>query len=781
MQESRDRLTRKFEWEQASPIFCIDATITALFIVETSPSLDYLHALNRSNMLEAPQGSMERDHLCSVCGALDFHTLLFVSGDQEEQVTSKSFDFGTLECVIERAKECKLCELVIEAATRINGGEELPIHQNGEAIKCELVPWHFCTYYDIQFEGKNVSLFSLNRITVRFNPAPWSPDQDQGSEVVLQAHWDPDQEDAPLKYSAGSGRLITDKLDTEKVKDWIRRCEHQHGETCHNPPWLKTHNMVERLKVIDVQKRCIVKAPSDCRYVALSYVWGEQELAFKSTVQNMQQLYEEFGLDDIVLPKVIKDAMELVKNLGEKYLWLDAYCILQEDEKEVAHFVGKMDLVYAGALMTVIVGAGENADSGLPGMGDWQRKPIQGSVKIGKNLGLMQSVLQGLSRHLQYSRWNTRGWTFQERLLSRRALIFTQDQLYWECGTKMWAEETILEPDVPKHQVFGHALGSVDEWDDSYPKFTIEASHIYITQYSTRKFTYESDVLPAFLGIISRVEEQTGERFHWAQRTSRLGRDLVWQYGGKRRNEFSRVLSEDGRIHHVPYPSWSWLGWTKFRAPRRHLEPGTRIVMDLDFYTINSDGSVTLIEPATLTVIEETEMIQKLIKGPAPEWKGDATIQSLDIPIARIAATLRGQSEAYSKFLLDNEGLQDAAAESSSVYDTGLLAFWTSHAQACVTKNADAWFEFRIHVGDSDITFKASFSDRKYAHDFQNKPEESQDLDFLAVAGIGGKVCIIIVNWIDEEINLASRVGETIIPDADWLKLKPEWKLVKLA
>ena len=203
--------------------------------------------------------------------------------------------------------------------------------------------------------------------------------------------------------------------------------------------------------------------------------------------------------------------------------------------------------------------------------------------------------------------------------------------------------------------------------------------------------------------------------------------------------------------------------------------------MDLDFYTINSDGSVTLIEPATLIVIEETERYQKLTKGPAPEWKGDTTIQSLDIPIARIAATLRGQSEAYSKFLLDNEGLQDAAAESSSVYDTGLLAFWTSHAQACVTKNADAWFEFRIHVGDSDITFKASFSDRKYAHDFQNKPEESQDLDFLAVAGIGGKVCIIIVNWIDEEINLASRVGETIIPDADWLKLKPEWKLVKLA
>jgi hypothetical protein len=37
--------------------------------------------------------------------------------------------------------------------------------------------------------------------------------------------------------------------------------------------------------------------------------------------------------------------------------------------------------------------------------------------------------------------WNTRGWTFQERLLSRRILYFGRHQLLWECQTCRWTED----------------------------------------------------------------------------------------------------------------------------------------------------------------------------------------------------------------------------------------------------------------------------------------------------------------------------------------------------
>src|SRR5262249_38696863 len=41
--------------------------------------------------------------------------------------------------------------------------------------------------------------------------------------------------------------------------------------------------------------------------------------------------------------------------------------------------------------------------------------------------------------------WNTRGWTFQEKLLSRRLLLFTDQQVYFKCSEGIWTEEIALE------------------------------------------------------------------------------------------------------------------------------------------------------------------------------------------------------------------------------------------------------------------------------------------------------------------------------------------------
>ncbi|XP_044724639.1 uncharacterized protein HRG_02535 [Hirsutella rhossiliensis] len=35
-------------------------------------------------------------------------------------------------------------------------------------------------------------------------------------------------------------------------------------------------------------------------------------------------------------------------------------------------------------------------------------------------------------------RWNTRGWTYQELLLSRRLLFFTDSQVYFQCMSNLW-------------------------------------------------------------------------------------------------------------------------------------------------------------------------------------------------------------------------------------------------------------------------------------------------------------------------------------------------------
>lgn len=48
------------------------------------------------------------------------------------------------------------------------------------------------------------------------------------------------------------------------------------------------------------------------------------------------------GLDFDLLPTTITDSMELVSKIGERYLWVDALCIVQDDEKEVAEQTSQM-------------------------------------------------------------------------------------------------------------------------------------------------------------------------------------------------------------------------------------------------------------------------------------------------------------------------------------------------------------------------------------------------------------------------------------------------------
>ena len=86
--------------------------------------------------------------------------------------------------------------------------------------------------------------------------------------------------------------------------------------------------------LIDVHTRHIIQYSSGCRYVALSYVWG------KGTRTKYQRSWVEESRHDVSSTRwkapypaaqTIEDAMILVKNLGEKYLWTDLYCIDQHD------------------------------------------------------------------------------------------------------------------------------------------------------------------------------------------------------------------------------------------------------------------------------------------------------------------------------------------------------------------------------------------------------------------------------------------------------------------
>jgi hypothetical protein len=49
--------------------------------------------------------------------------------------------------------------------------------------------------------------------------------------------------------------------------------------------------------------------------------------------------------------------------MGEKYLWVDSICIIQDDPVVVNAQINQMDLIYTQAVFTIVAATGQNADA----------------------------------------------------------------------------------------------------------------------------------------------------------------------------------------------------------------------------------------------------------------------------------------------------------------------------------------------------------------------------------------------------------------------------------
>ena len=66
-------------------------------------------------------------------------------------------------------------------------------------------------------------------------------------------------------------------------------------------------------------------------YACLSYCWGTEKHAQTTRATLQQHIH---GIEYEGLPRTIKDAIAVTKSLGLNYLWIDALCIIQDDEAD---------------------------------------------------------------------------------------------------------------------------------------------------------------------------------------------------------------------------------------------------------------------------------------------------------------------------------------------------------------------------------------------------------------------------------------------------------------
>ncbi|KAK7417590.1 hypothetical protein QQZ08_011571 [Neonectria magnoliae] len=368
------------------------------------------------------------------------------------------------------------------------------------------------------------------------------------------------------------GREIDQVIDMSVGQDWLRYCEFYHQGRCGRKPVTRE---LPGFRLVDCAKSPpqVVDASITERYAALSYVWGRKTATTETT-----------------WPKVILDAVIATKDMGVRYLWVDRLCMDHLRPADKGRQIARMDEIFEGAIFAIIAACGEDANHGLPGVGSTTR-PAQPKYQFVNSDITLVSSLQDPRLAIKNSAWYTRGWTYQEGLLARRRLIFTDQQMYWECEG-MCCPESLVLPLEMYHDMEEQRMcdfmrpglfngvsfidGSWERWKRLPSKAEVPSTlsifreaDQHIIKYTRRDLTYDEDSLNAFLGISRRLETSIGRG-----KVVNLMGIPVWappmddRTGPPRTRDLFALSTcfwhhKDGVVaRRRPHmPSWTWVGW----------------------------------------------------------------------------------------------------------------------------------------------------------------------------------------------------------------------------
>ncbi|KAH0522824.1 hypothetical protein TsFJ059_006613 [Trichoderma semiorbis] len=386
---------------------------------------------------------------------------------------------------------------------------------------------------------------------------------------------------------------LPSRTDSEASLEWVleklRHCDNSHK--CHQknsdstgarPQRILdigfTDNDHVRLRAFDTND---VEVP---KYACLSHCWGASKPSSTTTANLSSQ---ERGISWSTLPPLFQDTIKYVRRLGISLLWIDSLCIIQDDKEDWRKEAAKMASVYQNAYLVISASKSFGSGDSLFGEVDEQLKPSiipvpslgQGSaVCFRKSLthlpGYMDQKFDKLSPLPTFSR----GWIFQERLLSSRILHFGPQELSWECPeesacqcTGHYASSATVNPVDMIHTMATlrmlnpKAVFNQNNWQKLYGTQQVKAWHMIVEDYTRLHLTFESDLFPAISGIAKRFQSSSGSEYVAGMWTKSLIDDLAWHKGSPT-GSYTTQIERQQRPKAWRAPTWSW------GAVRGHVE-----------------------------------------------------------------------------------------------------------------------------------------------------------------------------------------------------------------
>lgn len=287
---------------------------------------------------------------------------------------------------------------------------------------------------------------------------------------------------------------------------------------------------------------------SQPEYAALSYSWGGDQ-NFKTTRDRLPGYQANISWETLKPYSTITDVIRVTQALGLEYLWIDALCIVQDDDDDKACELGKMGGIYAGASITTRASmCTTSRDAFMNTEFPQDERPIC-EVMLPVEGGEAVPVLLSKPPDSFREPIDSRAWCFQERLLSRRILSFDSRFTWWNC------QGCVKMDGGPDSFALGITTGAelvgMDDKCLTDPKESLKRWIAYVKDYQARQLTVGADKLQAIAAVAEYLQQAIPGQYLAGLWSYELNSQLLWH----------TIPPWPDKIRPRPpfrAPSWSW-------------------------------------------------------------------------------------------------------------------------------------------------------------------------------------------------------------------------------
>jgi hypothetical protein len=253
------------------------------------------------------------------------------------------------------------------------------------------------------------------------------------------------------------------------------------------------------------------------RYACLSHRWIDG-YTITTTLSNIEDRKERIAW--ATLPQTYQEAIIVARALKLNYIWIESLCIIQDagsgDWEDEAP---RMATNYSNAYITISASCTESSAAGL--------FRHASSAHIGRSLTI-STECQRLNPYQIFYRMpichnspplQSRGWVFQETLLSTRLIHFRPGELVFECTELATCECGVTFPksSIPGPECnFLHPSSAFRRKSAHYQALFAQADgnklknhwRDLVQEYTRKSLTYAEDIFPALAGLAKQMKNQ---------------------------------------------------------------------------------------------------------------------------------------------------------------------------------------------------------------------------------------------------------------------------------